>query len=57
MLNTIEALHRSWPRERYVLAALVDLRDAADRARLAGFAAELGVSVEVVALAQGQVWL
>ncbi|WP_184942406.1 phosphoribosyltransferase [Kitasatospora kifunensis] len=57
VLNTIEALHSSWPRERYVLAALVDLRGSADRERLAAFAAELGVSVEVVALAQGRVRL
>ncbi|WP_327069385.1 phosphoribosyltransferase [Kitasatospora sp. NBC_01250] len=57
VLNTIEALHRIWPRRRYLLAALVDLRGDTDRARLAAFAAELGASVEVVALAQGRVRL
>ncbi|MFE9423525.1 phosphoribosyltransferase [Kitasatospora sp. NPDC006697] len=56
-LNTIAALHRRWPRERYVIAALVDLRGPEDRRRLAGFAAELGASVRVVALAQGEVRL
>ncbi|MFF7632013.1 phosphoribosyltransferase [Kitasatospora sp. NPDC008050] len=57
VLNTIEALHRSRPRRRYLLAALVDLRGDADRVRLTEFAAELGASIEVVALAQGRVRL
>ncbi|WP_329563946.1 phosphoribosyltransferase [Kitasatospora sp. NBC_01266] len=56
-LNTIAALHRHRPRQRYGLATLVDLRDAADRERLAAFAAELGVLIEVVALAEGRVRL
>ncbi|NHC12989.1 phosphoribosyltransferase [Motilibacter sp. E257] len=53
-LNTLAALHREHPRDRYVVAALVDLRTDEDRERLQRFAAELGASVEVVALAVGE---
>jgi len=53
-LNTIEALHRDWPRQRYLIAALVDLRSVADRARLSEAAQRLGARIEVVALASGQ---
>jgi hypothetical protein len=53
--NTIAALHRVRPRTRYVVAALVDMRTGADRAGLAKFAAELGATVEVIALARGRV--
>ncbi|HEX5568332.1 MAG TPA: phosphoribosyltransferase domain-containing protein, partial [Streptomyces sp.] len=57
VLNTIAALHRSFPRERYVITALTDLRGEADRARLTRFAAGLGARVDVVALATGTVRL
>jgi predicted phosphoribosyltransferase len=57
VLNTIAALHRRWPRRRYVLAALVDLRTPRDRERLAEFAAGLGASVTAVALARGGIRL
>ncbi|GAA2441910.1 phosphoribosyltransferase [Streptomyces macrosporus] len=57
VLNTITALHRAFPRERYVIVALTDLRGEADRARLEKFAAELGARVDVVALATGGVHL
>jgi len=53
-LNTIQALHQDWPRQRYLIAALVDLRSAADRARLHRVAERLGVEIEVAALASGQ---
>ena len=53
--NTIEALHRHWPRRRYLIAALVDLRSAADQDRLRRAAARWGVQIDVVALASGQV--
>jgi adenine/guanine phosphoribosyltransferase-like PRPP-binding protein len=56
-LNTIAALHRLAQRERYVIAALVDVRDDADRARLDERAAELGTRIDVVALASGRVVL
>ncbi|CUR56872.1 Adenine or guanine phosphoribosyltransferase [metagenome] len=54
-LNTIRALHRLAPRERYVIAALIDVRTAVDREAMAAVAAELGASIEVVALASGEV--
>ncbi|MDB1087761.1 phosphoribosyltransferase [Streptomyces sp. ACA25] len=55
--NTVEALHRQWPRERYVVAALVDLRTPEDAAGLDKWAAGLGVRADVVALASGTVHL
>ncbi|GHG73150.1 phosphoribosyltransferase [Streptomyces griseocarneus] len=57
VLNTIAALHARFPRERYVVVALVDMRSADDRARLDDFAAELGARVDLVALASGTVRL
>ncbi len=57
VLNTLRALHARHPRRRYVVVALVDMRSAADRARLAQFAAELGARVDLVALAGGGVHL
>jgi hypothetical protein len=57
VLNTVTALHRAFPRERYVIVALTDLRGPEDRARLEKFAAELGARVDVVALASGTVRL
>lgn len=53
--NTLTALHRLAPRERYVVAALVDLRSAEDEERLAAHAAALGARVDVVALVRGRV--
>jgi hypothetical protein len=50
-VNTITALHRTAPRERYVLATLVDLREDA----LAGLPD--GVRVDVVALAHADLTL
>ncbi|TXS08747.1 phosphoribosyltransferase [Streptomyces sp. wa22] len=38
VLNTIRALHARYPRDRYVIVALVDMRSEADQGRLAGFA-------------------
>ncbi len=57
LLNTVRALHARYPRERYVVAALADLRGPLDRARLEGHAAELGVRLDVLALATGEVRL
>ncbi|MEU2364493.1 phosphoribosyltransferase [Streptomyces noursei] len=57
VLNTLRALHARHPRRRYVVVALVDMRSAADRARLVQFAAELGARVDLVALAGGGVHL
>ncbi|MGK5531357.1 phosphoribosyltransferase [Streptomyces sp. URMC 129] len=55
--NTIETLHRHWPRQRYVVAALVDMRTDTEREALEKFAADLGATVEVTALARGRVGL
>ncbi|MCG3044268.1 phosphoribosyltransferase family protein, partial [Streptomyces sp. S1A] len=57
VLNTVTALHRAFPRERYVIVALTDLRGPEDRARLEKFAADLGARIDVVALATGTVRL
>ncbi|MET7423438.1 phosphoribosyltransferase family protein [Dactylosporangium sp. NPDC005555] len=51
---TIRELHAVRPRERYVVAALLDLRTAADRSGFAALGEELGTRVDVVALAAGE---
>ncbi|MFC8078830.1 phosphoribosyltransferase [Streptomyces sp. NPDC057307] len=57
VLNTIRALHARYPRRWYVIVALVDMRSAADRDRLAEFAQEIGARVDLVAMASGTVAL
>ncbi|MFD5077655.1 phosphoribosyltransferase [Streptomyces sp. NPDC058371] len=57
VLNTIRALHERFPRERYVVVALVDMRSAADLGRLAEFAREIGARVDLVTAASGTVKL
>lgn len=57
VLNTIKALHARFPRERYVVVALVDMRSDTDRGRLRKFAADLGARVDLIALAAGGVQL
>ncbi|KPC59031.1 phosphoribosyltransferase [Streptomyces chattanoogensis] len=57
VLNTIKALHARFPRDRYVVVALVDMRSDADRSHLEKFAAELGARVDLVSLAAGGVRL
>lgn len=57
VLNTIAALHRRFPRDRYVVVALVDMRSPQDRAQLDAFAADLGARVDLVAAAAGTVRL
>ena len=53
VLNTVAALHGRWPRERYLVASLLDLRTPQVRAAFAARAAALGVRVDVVALLSG----
>ena len=53
-LDAIRALHRDHPRDRYVLASLVDMRSEPDRHRTAEVAAELGATIEHVSLAEGR---
>ncbi|MER6411777.1 phosphoribosyltransferase [Streptomyces humidus] len=57
VLNTIRALHERYPRRRYVVVALVDMRTAADAGRLSDFAREIGARVDLVATASGTVRL
>ncbi|WP_318203762.1 phosphoribosyltransferase [Streptomyces sp. SCL15-4] len=57
VLNTIRDLHERYPRRRYVVVALVDMRSAEDTARLERFAGEIGARVDVVATASGEVEL
>ncbi|UYQ61909.1 phosphoribosyltransferase [Streptomyces peucetius] len=57
VLNTIRDLHERYPRDRYVVVALVDMRSAADLGRLDAFAKEIGARVDLVALASGTVSL
>ncbi|MBT2422627.1 phosphoribosyltransferase [Streptomyces sp. ISL-22] len=57
VLNTIRDLHERYPRRRYVVVALVDMRSAADAGRLADFAGEIGARVDLVAAASGTVRL
>ncbi|WP_055550606.1 phosphoribosyltransferase [Streptomyces sp. NBRC 110028] len=55
VLNTIAALHRRFPRDRYVVVALVDMRSPEDRAHLDAFASDLGARVDLVSAATGTV--
>jgi hypothetical protein len=54
-LNTITALHRTAPRERYVVAALVDVRPPGGK--LVDAVAALGSRLDVVALAHAAIEL
>ncbi|MEV6052113.1 phosphoribosyltransferase [Streptomyces sp. NPDC052107] len=57
VLNTIRDLHERYPRGRYVVVALVDMRSAEDSARMERFASEIGARVDLVAAASGAVRL
>ncbi|MBF8175922.1 phosphoribosyltransferase [Streptomyces olivaceus] len=57
VLNTVRALHERYPRERYVVVALVDTRSPADAGRLDEFAREIGARVDLVTAASGTVRL
>ncbi|MGX4692444.1 phosphoribosyltransferase [Streptomyces sp. JNUCC 63] len=57
VLNTIRALHARYPRKRYVVVALVDMRAPSDAARLTAFAHEIGARVDLLATASGTVRL
>ncbi|GGZ11397.1 phosphoribosyltransferase [Streptomyces poonensis] len=57
VLNTIRELHGRYPRGRYVIVALVDMRSAADLGRLTEFAREIGARVDLVTAASGTVRL
>ncbi|MEU5040604.1 phosphoribosyltransferase [Streptomyces griseorubiginosus] len=57
VLNTIRDLHARYPRNRYVVVALVDMRSEEDAGRLSDFAGEIGARVDLVAAASGTVKL
>ena len=57
VLETIRAIQAIAPRDRYVVATLVDLRSADDRRRLDEFARCAGVGLDVVALVTGRIRL
>ncbi|MFJ6984458.1 MULTISPECIES: phosphoribosyltransferase [unclassified Streptomyces] len=57
VLNTIRDLHERYPRRRYVIVALVDMRSPADAGRLAEFAQEIDARVDLIATASGTVRL
>ena len=57
VLNTIAALQHTWPRARYVVATLLDLRSASSRAAFDRAAEELGVAIDVVGLLTGELLL
>ncbi|GGS20385.1 phosphoribosyltransferase [Streptomyces griseoviridis] len=57
VLNTVRALHERYPRRRYVVVALVDMRSPADAGRLEEFARAIGARVDLVAAASGTVRL
>ncbi|MFJ3619829.1 phosphoribosyltransferase domain-containing protein [Streptomyces iakyrus] len=57
VLNTVRDLHQRYPRRRYVVVALVDMRSSADAGRLEAFAREIGARVDLVAAASGTVRL
>ncbi|MEU7763517.1 phosphoribosyltransferase [Nocardia sp. NPDC049190] len=56
-IDAVRALHAFSPRAQYVLASLVDLRTAADRAAFDSAAAELGARIDTVCLASGRATL
>ena len=55
VLNTIAALHDRAPRERYVVAGLLDWRGEEAEDAFAAAAARLGVRIDVVSLVRGRV--
>jgi hypothetical protein len=55
--NTVAALQRIAPRDRYVVATLVDLRSEEARERMRRHARRLGTRIDVVSLASGVVQL
>jgi hypothetical protein len=57
VLNTIRDLHARYPRRRYVIVALVDMRSPADAGRLTDFAEEIGARIDLVTAASGTVRL
>ena len=55
VINTITELHAAAAHPLYVVATLIDLRSAGDRARFEELAAELGCAIRVVSLGAGSI--
>ncbi|MFH9982935.1 phosphoribosyltransferase [Streptomyces sp. NPDC017179] len=53
VLNTIRALHTRYPRKRYVVVALIDMRAPADVDRLRQFADQMEAQVSLITTASG----
>lgn len=53
-IDAIRALHARHPRDRYVVASLVDMRTDGHRDRTDAAAADLGVTIDFVSLASGR---
>src|SRR4051794_36982416 len=56
-MATITEAHRLHPRDRYLLATLIDLRSTAQEAEMQTLARELGCRIEMVSLVQGSAML
>ncbi len=56
-LATVRELHARIHRERYVVATLLDMRSATDRAAFEATSRELGIRIDLVALATGTIHL
>jgi Phosphoribosyl transferase/TRSP domain C terminus to PRTase_2 len=56
-VNAIRVLQRRWPRQRYVLASLLDVRAAEQCAATTAAVAALGADLTDVSLSRGQVFL
>lgn len=54
-MGTIEQAHARRPRGRYVVASLIDLRDADDEAEMRSLAERLACRIDVVSLVRGSV--
>jgi adenine/guanine phosphoribosyltransferase-like PRPP-binding protein len=54
-INTVRALHRLAPHSCYVVASLLDVRPAAERAAFTALSDEVGAPVEAVSLLAGSV--
>ncbi|MFJ2903305.1 phosphoribosyltransferase [Streptomyces sp. NPDC087212] len=57
VLNTIRSLHARYPRSRYVVVALVDMRSPSDASRLHTFAQEINARVDLITAAAGTIHL
>ncbi|MET3172466.1 UNVERIFIED_ORG: adenine/guanine phosphoribosyltransferase-like PRPP-binding protein [Arthrobacter sp. UYCu721] len=55
IINSIMALQKAAPHQRYIIASLIDLRPEADRKKLDDLAVKLACKITVVSLANGEI--